>query len=125
MLVSVRANIDIRPLRILMTTDAVGGVWQYTVDLARALADRGAELLVAVLGPGPSHEQRTELQSLARIVLAEKTFALEWEPNSWADVDASGEWLLQLDAQFRADVIHLNGYSHAALAWHKPVVAVA
>jgi glycogen(starch) synthase len=125
MLVSVRANTDTRPLRILMTTDAVGGVWQYTVDLVRALADRGAEVLVAVLGPGPSHEQRNELQSLARILLAEKNFALEWEPNSWADVDASGEWLLQLDAQFRADVIHLNGYSHAALPWHKPVVSVA
>src|SRR5438270_13535933 len=125
MLVSVRANTDTRPLRILMTPDAVGGVWQYTVDLVRALADRGAEVLVAVLGPGPSHEQRTELQSLARVVLAEKTFALEWEPNSWADVDASGEWLLALDSEFRADVVHLNGYTHAALPWRKPVVVVA
>ncbi len=57
--------------------------------------------------------------------LAEKNFALEWEPNSWADVDASGDWLLRLDSEFRADIVHLNGYAHAALPWHKPAVVVA
>ena len=29
------------PLRLLMTADAVGGVWQYATDLAGALADHG------------------------------------------------------------------------------------
>jgi glycogen(starch) synthase len=42
-----------------------------------------------------------------------------------ADVDASGEWLLELQAGFGADVIHLNGYSHAALDWQKPAVVIA
>src|SRR4051794_37713804 len=125
MLVSVRANSESRPIRILMTADAVGGVWQYTVDLVRHLAGQGAELMVAVLGPAPSDEQRQELRTLPRVALAEKSFALEWEPNSWADVDASGEWLLALDSEFRADVVHLNGYAHAALPWRKPVVVVA
>jgi len=125
MLVSVRENPDSRPLRILMTADAVGGVWQYTVDLVRRLTAGAAEVLVAVLGPAPSEEQRNELQRLPRVGFAEKSFALEWEPNPWADVDASGQWLLELDSQFHADVVHLNGYAHAALPWHKPVVVVA
>ena len=34
-----------------MTCDAVGGVWQYANDLARALADEGVEVMLAVLGP--------------------------------------------------------------------------
>src|SRR6202012_465860 len=83
------------------------------------------EVLVAVLGPAPSDEQRQELRGFDRVALADKAFALEWEPNSWAEVDASGEWLLELNAQFSPDLIHLNGYTHAALPWHKPVVVVA
>lgn len=125
MLVSVRATSDKRPARILMTADAVGGVWQYTVDLVRHLAAAGAEVLVAVLGPAPSDEQRQDLRMLPRVTVAENSFALEWEPNAWADLDASGDWLLALDAEFRADVVHLNGYAHASLPWHKPTVVVA
>ncbi|MFL6450728.1 MAG: glycosyltransferase [Bryobacteraceae bacterium] len=108
-----------------MTADAVGGVWQYTVDLVRRLAEGGAEVLVAVLGPAASDEQRNEIRSLPGVGLAEGNFALEWEPNSWTDVDASGDWLLQLDSQCKADIVHLNGYSHAALPWRKPVAVVA
>jgi glycosyltransferase involved in cell wall biosynthesis len=108
-----------------MTADAVGGVWQYTVDLVRRLAEGGAEVMVAVLGPAPSEEQRNEIQRLPGVALADKNLALEWEPNSWADVDASGEWLLELDSRFRSDLVHLNGYAHAVLPWHKPVAVVA
>ena len=44
--------------RVLMTTDAVGGVWQYTLDLGRALRARGVEVRVAVVPVG--HERVTE-----------------------------------------------------------------
>jgi glycosyltransferase involved in cell wall biosynthesis len=57
--------------------------------------------------------------------VAHRSFALEWEPNCWADVDASGHWLLELDSEFHADLVHLNGYAHAALSWSKPVLVVA
>ena len=43
-----------RPARVLLSTDAVGGVWSYTIDLARGLADRGVERVMAVLGPPPT-----------------------------------------------------------------------
>ena len=38
-------------MKLLMTADRVGGVWQYATDLARALAPLGVETVVAVLGP--------------------------------------------------------------------------
>ena len=41
-------------LRILMTTDAVGGVWTYALDLARGLAALDIETVLAVLGPTPT-----------------------------------------------------------------------
>jgi glycosyltransferase involved in cell wall biosynthesis len=48
-------------MKVLLTTDAVGGVWQYTMELAQALAARGVECIVAVLGPAPSEDQRAAL----------------------------------------------------------------
>ncbi len=112
-------------LRVLMTADAVGGVWQYSLDLAAGLVQHGACVLLATLGPRPSEQQKRRLLALPGIEIGESDFALEWMANPWADVDASGKWLLGLQAEFCADVIHLNGYSHAALPWRRPVMVMA
>ncbi|PAX08625.1 glycosyltransferase family 4 protein [Sphingomonas lenta] len=47
--------------RLLMTADAVGGVWQYATELAAALVPHGVETTIAVLGPAPSAEQLADL----------------------------------------------------------------
>ena len=113
-----------KPLKILMTADAVGGVWQYSVDLIRGLGE-SAKVLLATLGPRPSTEQKQQLKSVPQLQLCESDYALEWMSDPWRDVDAAGEWLLSLQAEFGADVIHLNGYAHAALPWGRPIVVVA
>ncbi len=46
------------PRRVLLSTDAVGGVWTYALDLARGLSERGTDVVLAVLGPKPSRAQR-------------------------------------------------------------------
>jgi glycogen(starch) synthase len=112
-------------LKIFTTADAVGGVWRYCVDLASALSRTGAEIMVATLGPRPSDAQRHELLSIPRAALVTSDYALEWMPDPWRDVDISGEWLLDLQSSFKADVIHLNSYSHASLPWAKPIVITA
>src|SRR5579884_2790089 len=108
-----------------MTTDAVGGVWRYSLDLAAGLTQHGAEVLLATLGPAPSEEQIKQAAVLSGVTLRTGDFALEWMPNRWKDVDASGEWLLDLQESYRADVVHLNGYCHANLQWQAPVVVTA
>ncbi len=116
---------DKRPSKILITADAVGGVWRYSVDLAAGLAHEDVQVLLAVLGPAPSTEQRLEANRLPNVTLAHCDCALEWMTDPWAGVDKSGEWLLELQKSFDADVIHLNGYCHACLSWNKPVLVVA
>jgi hypothetical protein len=37
-----------------MTVDAVGGIWQYGLDLAEEMTRRGVAVTLAVLGSGPS-----------------------------------------------------------------------
>ncbi len=108
-----------------MTTDAVGGVWQYSLDLAAGLAGYGAAVLLVTMGPRPSVLQREQAQALRSVALLESDYSLEWMEHPWRDVDAAGEWLLKVQGDYRADMIHLNGYSHAALPWNKPVVSVA
>lgn len=112
-------------MKILMTTDAVGGVWQYCLDLARGLVGEGADILLATMGPKPSPSQREEVALIPRVRLVESDLALEWMERPWRDVESAGSWLLHLAAEFQPDIVHLNGYCHAALPWGKPVLVVA
>lgn len=57
-------------MKLLITTDAVGGVWQYTAELALALAGQGVECVVAVLGPSPSADQRAMLLPASTLATA-------------------------------------------------------
>ncbi|MCL5280609.1 MAG: glycosyltransferase family 4 protein [Planctomycetes bacterium] len=110
---------------VLMTPDAVGGVWNYCVRLAEALADYQVEIALATMGPAPNEHQRQEIRRLANVRLHESTFKLGWMQNPWEDVDRAGRWLLDLEDQLQPDLIHLNGYAHAALPWSSPVLVVA
>jgi glycogen synthase len=113
------------PLKILMTADAVGGVWRYCVDLAAELVVSGAEVMIATMGPRPSDEQRREVLSIQHLHLVEGDYALEWMPDAWEDVDAAGKWLLDVESSFDPDVVHLNGYAQASLPWTRPVAVAA
>jgi glycosyltransferase involved in cell wall biosynthesis len=112
-------------MRILMTTDAVGGVWTYSLELAAALAPHDVEVHLAAMGPAPSAERLADPLLGAVAGMHMSTFALEWEPDPWADVEAAGDWLLGLERLVEPDVVHLNGYAHGCLSWEAPVVSVA
>lgn len=112
-----------RVKRVLMTADAVGGVWSYALTLAAAL--RPVEVTLAVLGPAPSAAQRTAAAAIPNLALIEKSGRLEWMDDPWDDVARTETWLLGLAARCRPDIIHLNGYAHAAAVWPAPVIAVA
>ncbi len=102
-----------------MTADAVGGVWTYALELARALP---ARVTVAVMGGRPSAAQRLEAEG---VDVRAAEYALEWMPDPWEDLERAGEWLLELRDELCPDLVHLNGYAHAALPWRVPVLVVA
>ncbi|MEQ8822085.1 MAG: glycosyltransferase family 4 protein [Sumerlaeia bacterium] len=110
--------------RVLMTSDAVGGVWNYSVSLAEALAPHGIEIHLATMGPAPSPEQRQAAERLSNLTLHVSTYRLEWMDQPWKDLEWSGEWLMQLEEQLKPDLIHLNTYAHGTLPWRAPVMAV-
>jgi glycosyltransferase involved in cell wall biosynthesis len=111
--------------RILMTADAVGGVWQYSLELASGFCANGGEVRVAVMGPAPTEEQAHAALAISGLSLVHGDFRLEWMQDAEADLARAGDWLLAQARDFRPDLVHLNGYAHAALPWERPVVVVA
>ncbi len=110
---------------VLMTADAVGGVWTYALTLAGALARRGVRTSLAVFTPGLPAALRAEAWDLPGLQIFEGDYRLEWMEDPWDDVRRAGEWLLSLARVLRPDVVHLNGYAHGALGWPVPVVVAA
>lgn len=114
-------------IRVLMTADAVGGVWSYACELIAALAalDAQVEVTLATMGAPLSQRQARQTAVLPNLDVVESRFALEWMPDPWRDVDAAGAWLLELAARVAPDIVHINGYCHAALPFEPPVVVAA
>jgi glycosyltransferase involved in cell wall biosynthesis len=111
--------------RLLMTADAVGGVWTYALELARGLEPFGVATTIATMGPQPTSHQIAAAAAVPRLELVTSSFRLEWMDGAWADVDAAAAWLLDLEARVRPAVVHLNGYALAARRWRAPVVVAA
>lgn len=111
-------------MKVLLTADTIGGVWTYALDLARGLSMHGVEIALATMGAPVSESQRNQLHSLNNIVLFESNYKLEWMNEPWQDVHRSGEWLLEIEQQFRPDIVHLNGYSHGSLPFRSPKLVV-
>ncbi len=111
--------------RVLMTADTVGGVWTYAVELAHELEARGIRVAIATMGAPLSRHQRAEIATSRRITLFESEYRLEWMQDCIADVEAAGEWLLQLERDFEPDIVHLNQYAFGALPFAVPTLVVA
>lgn len=107
---------------VMMTADAVSGVWTYALDLARGLARHGVRVTLVTMGPDPSGRQREDALQIPGLKLYTSPYRLETMHEPWSDVDEAGDWLLALAERIRPDVVHLNGYAHAALPWPAPTL---
>jgi len=111
-------------MKILMTADPIGGVWNYALELCCALAPQRVHVALATLGGKPSPAQRAQLAKLPNVTLHASAFRLEWMPEPWGDLDRAGRWLLALEREIEPDVVHLNHLVHADLRWKTPVLTV-
>jgi glycogen synthase len=111
------------PLTVLMTADAVGGVWSYATRLCRALPR--IRFVLATMGPRPLPAQRDEIARLDNTILIESSYSLEWMVNCSDDFADSCDRLIKFAECYDVDVIHVNGYAHARLGADRPVLVVA
>ncbi|MDK1490804.1 glycosyltransferase family 4 protein [Sinorhizobium sp. 7-81] len=100
------------PRRIIMSVDAVGGVWRYAMDLAEALRGAGVETLFVGFGPEPSAHQRREATRIGTL----EWFAapLDWMAGDESELDRVPDLLTELSLRRSVDLLHLNLPSLAA-----------
>jgi glycosyltransferase involved in cell wall biosynthesis len=110
--------------KVLMTTDAVGGVWTYSTGLASELAAAGMEVHLVTMGPPPQPDKRAMLRD-SRIRLIESPLALEWQDAGGDDLQNARRFFQHLEEVIRPDIVHLNSFREAAFDWMAPVVVVA
>lgn len=111
--------------KVLMTADSVGGVWTYALQLASELERHDVEVTLLLMGGKPSADQAREAGGLKNLSLLGTDLRLEWMADADADLQLAGELLLELEADLRPDVVHLNGVAHATLPFAAPVLSVA
>lgn len=109
-------------MRILLTTDTIGGVWTYTMDLIKGLEKYNVEVILATMGDPISPGQMAQVRKLKRVILDASNYKLEWMKDPWKDLERAHRWLLQLTFTFNPDVIHLNSYAFDARLFNAPVL---
>ncbi|WP_209307954.1 glycosyltransferase family 4 protein [Brevundimonas intermedia] len=116
---------SLHPRHVLMTTDAVGGVWTYALDLADGLLARGIRVSLAILGPAPEHTQRQAAHRIHGLKLIEAGETLDWLADRPIQLDQAGRALRSLVARVGADLVHLNAPAlRGEDDWGAPVVGV-
>ena len=109
-------------LRLLLVTDAVGGVWVYSLELARALRPLGVETVLAVMGPSPREDQREEASDFR---LIDTGLPLEWLDADPSELARAGEALARLAADERVDIVQTSSAALLADAdFAQPTVAM-
>jgi glycosyltransferase involved in cell wall biosynthesis len=111
-------------MKVLMTADPLGGVWNYALELCAALGSHYVRVSLATLGGLPSAQQQAQLARLPYVTVYPSKFRLEWMSDPWEDLERAGQWLLSLERSIEPDIVHLNHLVHADLPWRAPVLSV-
>ncbi len=116
---------DSGSIRLLMTCDAVGGVWQYALRLSQALGPHGCQVTLVSMGPRPSPVQQLEAADIPNIDLVMTDCTLDWMDPAFKGAEHAAETLQGIAAESEADLFHSNGFRDAALPWQIPVLLTA
>lgn len=110
--------------RVLMTVDAVGGVWPYAMALAQALRPLGFHTVFAGFGPRPSRADEYEAFRNGELVWTREP--LDWMVKNERRLDGTARALEELADALDIDILHLNLPSQACgIETRLPVVVVS
>ena len=108
-------GVTTRPMRVLLTADAVGGIWTYALDLCRGLSNAGIAVTLVVLGPAPNHAQIQGASAIEGLNLVITGLPLDWNMTVGpAALRSAGFAVAALAQMAKADLVHLNSPALAA-----------
>jgi glycosyltransferase involved in cell wall biosynthesis len=111
------------PRRILLVADCIGGVWQYSLELAAGLAAHGVETVLAVAGPRPDAVRRAEAEAIPGLRLQALEADLDWRASDERGLTPLRAQLVAVAGEAEVDLVHLNGAALGDLPVAQPVVA--
>lgn len=110
---------------LLLTADAVGGVWQYSTGLASALQPLGYRVTLAAMGPALSEAQRAEAAAIPNLRLVETGLELDWLAAGPQAILTAETRLAAMAADLRADLVQLHTPALASAGHYAcPVIAM-
>lgn len=117
-------------MRVLMTTDTVGGVWTFTKELAIGLLRTGHAVALASFGRAPSKEQTLWCTHLnvefgSAFLHTNSCVSLEWMEENHTAYDNAELALLRMADEFRPDLFHANQYCFGRLPLNVPKLITA
>lgn len=111
-------------IKILMTTDTLGGVWTYSLELCKALEEYNVQVYLVAMGRWPSEAQQQKVSRLKNVLLYKSDYKMEWMQDPWEDVKQANKWINTIYHTVLPDIIHLNNYSPIRKQWEVPVITV-
>src|SRR5579885_1264519 len=111
-------------MRVLMTTDTVGGVWTYSLDLAQELLKAGSDVCLVSFGRYPDDAQGRSIARLrdlspCRFEYRATSWPLEWMQGD-TQIDASMRELASIVSAWEPDLLHSNQFCYGALPSRVP-----
>src|SRR5690625_4031331 len=103
-------------MKIVMTTDTEGGVWNYSLELCRALIPHQVDVHLISLRKDPSAGQIREVKRLENTTLYPYPFKLEWMEKSTEDIDKTAKKVQQFCQIIDRKSTRLNS-SHVAISY--------
>ncbi|RNL87236.1 glycosyltransferase [Sinomicrobium pectinilyticum] len=113
-----------RTFKILMTTDTLGGVWNYSLELCRELQRYDIQVHLASMGAYPTKTQEKEASDIRNVVFYKSDYKLEWMENPWEDIRKVTKWITAIFQTARPDIVHLNNYAQIVHYWDCPIITV-
>ena len=116
-------------MRILMTTDTVGGVWTFTKQLTMELLGRGHSVALVSFGRAPSAAQSQWAEATLSVCSAfcymPSEIPLEWMQNNDAAYGEGAALLLSVADGFQPDIFLTSQFCFGKLPIPVPRVVVA
>jgi glycogen(starch) synthase len=117
-------------MRVLITTDTIGGIWTFTRELATGLLEAGCAIVFVSFGASPNGQQQQWACNMQRRRRSQFHFIannlpLEWMQANESAYTQSARSLQHSMEKFQVDVVHCNQFCFGALPTDRPKVITA
>lgn len=117
-------------MRVLITTDTIGGVWRFTHELSAGLLEAGDSVALISFGRLPSAMQHADCMRLVStwgeaFRYTASDLPLEWMQDNERCFEAGGVVISEVAQRFAPELVHSNQFCFGALELGIPKVVTA